>query len=78
MFYRFWCVEQSCLFHQEAVQKGATLHCGDTEELSGFPVEDKVFTSQKSCPDLPEADAWAASPAFVQAAKGAEAEGRGR
>ena len=63
---------------QEAVQEAAAVHCGHSEELPGFLLEEEVPAPPLGSANLPEACARPAGPPCLQPAAGREEEeGRG-
>lgn len=59
---------------QEAVQEAAAVHCGHSEELPGFLLEEEVPAPPLGSAHLPEMPARPAGPPGLQPAAGGEEE----
>lgn len=59
---------------QEAVQEAAAVHCGHSEELPGFLLEEEVPAAPLGSAHLPETCARPAGPPGLQPAAGGEQE----
>ncbi len=69
------CVDLLLLsYSQEAVQEAAAVHCGHSEELSGFLLEEEVPAPPLGSAHLPETCARPAGTPGLQPATGGEEE----
>lgn len=59
---------------QEAVQEAAAVHCGHSEELPGFLLEEEVPAPPLGSAHLPETRTWPAGPPGLRPAAGGEEE----
>lgn len=62
---------------QKAVQEAAAVHCGHSEELPRFLLEEEVPAAALGSAHLPETGARPAGPPGLQPATGGEEEGGG-